>query len=44
MFSFYVESPSKLQFECGWGGLEIEPDDTDVKLFDVTSVWGHKHL
>lgn len=44
MFSFYVESPSKLQFECGWGGLEMDPEDTDVKLFDVTSVWGHKHL
>jgi 2,3-dihydroxybiphenyl 1,2-dioxygenase len=44
MFSFYVESPSALQLECGWGGLEMAPDDTDVKLFDVTSVWGHKHL
>ena len=44
MFSFYVESPSRLQFECGWGGREMEADDTDVKLFDVTSVWGHKHL
>ncbi len=44
MLSFYVESPSRLQFECGWGGLEMAADDTDVKLFDVTSVWGHKHL
>ena len=44
MLSFYVESPSKLQFECGWGGLEMDPDDSDVKLFDVTSAWGHKHL
>lgn len=26
------------------GGREMEADDTDVKLFDVTSVWGHKHL
>lgn len=44
MFSFYCESPSKLQFECGWGGLEMDEDSVDVKLFDVTSVWGHKHL
>lgn len=44
MLSFYVESPSKLQLECGWGGLEMDPQDDDIKLFDVTSVWGHKHL
>lgn len=44
MFSFYCESPSRIQFECGWGGLEMADGDDDVKLFDVTSVWGHKHL
>lgn len=44
MFSFYVESPSGLQFEYGWGGLEVEDGDFDVKTYDVTSAWGHQHL
>ncbi|MBR0568965.1 VOC family protein [Azoarcus sp. L1K30] len=44
MFSFYVESPSGVQVEYGWGGLEVEAEDLDVKTYDVTSAWGHQHL
>lgn len=44
MFSFYVESPSGLQIEYGWGGLEVDEDCRDVRTYDVTSVWGHQHL
>jgi 2,3-dihydroxybiphenyl 1,2-dioxygenase len=44
MFSFYVESPSGVQIECGWGGLEVEEDDLEVRTYDVTSAWGHQHL
>lgn len=44
MFSFYVESPSGVQVEYGWGGLEVEESNHDVKTYDVTSAWGHQHL
>lgn len=44
MFSFYVASPSGLQFEYGWGGIEVNSDSGEVKTFEVTSVWGHQHL
>lgn len=44
MFSFYVESPSGIQIEYGWGGLEVDEGCNDVKTYDVTSVWGHQHL
>lgn len=44
MFSFYVESPSGVQIEYGWGGLEVEAENHDVKTYDVTSAWGHQHL
>lgn len=44
MFSFYVESPSGIQIEYGWGGIEVEEGHSDVKTYDVTSVWGHQHL
>lgn len=44
MFSFYVQSPSGAQIEYGWGGLEVEEDDNEVRTYDVTSAWGHQHL
>lgn len=44
MFSFYVESPSGVQVECGWGGLEVEEGNLEVRTYDVTSAWGHQHL
>jgi hypothetical protein len=44
MFSFYVESPSGVQIEYGWGGIEVEESMSDVKTYDVTSLWGHQHL
>ena len=45
MLSFYMETPSKVQVEYGFGGLEIGETSTwAVTTYDVTSVWGHRHL
>jgi 2,3-dihydroxybiphenyl 1,2-dioxygenase len=45
MLSFYMETPSKVQVEYGFGGVEIEAESTwSVATYDVTSIWGHKHL
>lgn len=42
MFSFYARTPSKFQFEFGWGGRTI--DDTGAwtpQTYDCISEWGH---
>jgi len=44
MFSFYVASPSGVQVEVGWGGLEVDEGGHALRTYDVTSVWGHQHL
>ncbi len=45
MISFYMETPSKIQVEYGWGGVEVGHDEEwSVSTYDVTSSWGHKHL
>jgi 2,3-dihydroxybiphenyl 1,2-dioxygenase len=45
MLSFYMETPSKVQVEYGFGGVEIEAESTwSVATYEVTSIWGHKHL
>jgi catechol 2,3-dioxygenase-like lactoylglutathione lyase family enzyme len=44
MFSFYVETPSKVQIEYGWGGLEVDHACLETRMYDVTSAWGHQHL
>ena len=41
MTSFYVETPSGWWMEYGWGGLNIDDDDWEVKLFDSPKIWGH---
>ena len=44
MLSFYAETPSGFQFEFGWGGLEIEDDETwETYVYDRISDWGHEH-
>jgi hypothetical protein len=45
MISFYMETPSKVQVEYGYGGLEVdESQNWAVSTYNVTSTWGHKHL
>jgi 2,3-dihydroxybiphenyl 1,2-dioxygenase len=44
MLSFYMETPSGVQVEYGWGGLEVEEQDWAVMSYDATSVWGHQAL
>ena len=41
MFSFYLRTPSGFGIELGYGGLVIDRDDWEPKLFDVMSDWGH---
>ncbi len=45
MLSFYMETPSRVQVEYGFGGVEVEDEASwSVATYDVTSIWGHKHL
>lgn len=44
MISFYMETPSKVQVEYGFGGLDVPEESWAVSTYDVTSSWGHKHL
>lgn len=45
MISFYMETPSKVQVEYGYGGLDVdESQNWPVSTYNVTSTWGHKHL
>jgi len=41
MFSFYAMTPSRFQFEFGWGGREVDDDDWSVETYDCVSEWGH---
>lgn len=45
MLSFYMETPSKVQVEYGFGAIEVGADESwAVTTYDVTSRWGHRHL
>jgi len=44
MFSFYVASPAGFLVEVGHGARTITEPWTDNRLYDTTSVWGHKPL
>jgi 2,3-dihydroxybiphenyl 1,2-dioxygenase len=45
MTSFYAKSPSSFMVECGWGGLEIDPQNwTPVEMHDGPSLWGHERV
>lgn len=42
MLSFYAHTPSGFQFECGFGGREIDPSDWEPTVYDQISEWGHR--
>lgn len=44
MFSFYVQTPSGLGFELGWGGVVINDQGREIKRYSQLSDWGHKPL
>lgn len=44
MFSFYVASPAGFLVEVGNGARTITEPWTDNRLYDTTSVWGHKPM
>lgn len=41
MFSFYMRTPSGFGIELGYGGIVINDDNWEPKLYDVMSDWGH---
>ena len=41
MTSFYLYTPSGWLIEYGWGGLQIDDSDWDVKFYNSPKVWGH---
>ncbi|HZT66863.1 MAG TPA: VOC family protein [Acidimicrobiales bacterium] len=44
MFSFYVASPAGFLVEVGSGARTITEPWTDNRVYDATSVWGHKPM
>lgn len=42
MTSFYVITPSGFALEYGWGGIEIDPANWEVRTYSKLSDWGHK--
>ncbi|MBA1203828.1 2,3-dihydroxybiphenyl 1,2-dioxygenase [Pseudomonas capeferrum] len=42
MTSFYMLSPSKWEFEYGWGAREINDATWTVERHDSMSIWGHE--
>jgi len=44
MISFYMETPSGVQVEYGWGGREVGDHGLAAATYDVTSIWGHQPL
>lgn len=43
MFSFYVQTPSGVLIELGWGGAVVDDSDWEVKTYGQLSDWGHEH-
>lgn len=41
MFSFYAQTPSRFQFEFGWGGREVDDDTWEPQTYGQISEWGH---
>ena len=41
MFSFYAQTPSRFQFEFGWGGREVDDETWSPTTYDHISEWGH---
>jgi 2,3-dihydroxybiphenyl 1,2-dioxygenase len=42
MLSFYVQSPSGIDVEYGWGGLTVDDDTWNVRTYQTNSAWGHR--
>ncbi|MFO0692127.1 MAG: VOC family protein [Polyangiales bacterium] len=42
MMSFYGLTPSGFQFECGYGGREIDDATWVPETYDRISIWGHR--
>lgn len=43
MFSFYVQAPSGIFIEYGWGGVVIDDQVWEVRNYTQLSDWGHAH-
>lgn len=41
MFSFYAQTPSKFQFEFGWGGRQVDDSTWETTEYNCISEWGH---
>ena len=41
MLSFYAQTPSGFNFECGWGGKEVDTSTWEPTTYDRLSEWGH---
>lgn len=44
MISFYQQSPSGFDIECGYGGLLVGDDSWDVQVYDKAAIWGHENF
>jgi len=44
MVSFYMDTPSGFQIECGWGAIEIDESRWSTHVHNVTSKWGHQRV
>ena len=42
MLSFYMMTPSGMELEIGWGGLQVNESEWNVKQHSVPSSWGHQ--
>jgi 2,3-dihydroxybiphenyl 1,2-dioxygenase len=41
MTSFYIKTESGFAIEYGYGGVEVDDRDWDVKVFNAPGLWGH---
>ncbi len=44
MISFYQQSPSGFDIECGYGGLLVGDDAWDIQVYDKAAIWGHENF
>jgi biphenyl-2,3-diol 1,2-dioxygenase len=42
MISFYVQTPSGINVEFGWGGVKVDDAKWQVGRYDQISDWGHR--
>lgn len=42
MLGFYAKTPSGFQFECGYGGVEVDDATWVPVTYDRISLWGHR--